>query len=482
MRQIRSMLYAGIATASALAAVGCGGGGAGDDGGAPPPSQGIDRGGSAFAQGAITGFGSVFVNGVRYSTSGASITIDDSPGVESDLAVGQVVRIEGTLDAGGTTGTARSIVYDSDVKGQIASIDTIASTLVVLGQTIRVTTGTSFDSTIVPGSLAGLAIGDTIEVSGFPGSAGVLTATRIERMAAGGELEVRGIASNVDTAAQRLRINDLTVDYSNAMLEHFPSGQPAEGDLVEAKGALGGSGDLLATRIERESASLPGSTDDTAEIEGLVTRFASSADFDVAGQRVTTTVSTRYEGGASADLAVDVYIEVDGDFDATGRLVAREVDFRRSAEVEIAAPVDTVDAAANSLRLLGIVVLTDSLTRFEDQSDLDIERFSLADLRAGDYVEVRAYADGDNLIANRLERDDAEPDVVLRGQVEAVAQPELDILGVRVVTSAATEFRDENDLPITQAQFFAAVDGRTVKITGQYIGGAIQAEEAELED
>jgi hypothetical protein len=48
----------------------------------------------------------VIVGGVHYSTSGATITVDDQPGVESDLRVGQVVRLEGRLDASGTTGVA----------------------------------------------------------------------------------------------------------------------------------------------------------------------------------------------------------------------------------------------------------------------------------------------------------------------------------------------------------------------------------------
>jgi hypothetical protein len=85
--------------ASMIAA--CGGGGGSE------PVAGIDRGGVTIAQGPISGFGSVILNGVRYSTSGATITVDDQPGTESDLRVGQVVRVEGTVDAGGTTGTAR---------------------------------------------------------------------------------------------------------------------------------------------------------------------------------------------------------------------------------------------------------------------------------------------------------------------------------------------------------------------------------------
>ena len=95
-----------LAAFAAVMVAACGGGGGG--GGGEDPSGGIDRGGSTLAQGPINGFGSVVVNGVHYATSGATITIDDQPGAESDLRVGQVVRVEGTVDAGGTTGTART--------------------------------------------------------------------------------------------------------------------------------------------------------------------------------------------------------------------------------------------------------------------------------------------------------------------------------------------------------------------------------------
>ena len=175
----------------ALSLLGCGGGGGGDGNN---QVSGIDRGGITIAQGPINGFGSVIVNGVRYSTTGATITIDDQPGVESDLRVGQVVRVEGQLDAGGTTGTATRVSYDDDVEGPIQSIDRSA-TLVVLGQTIMVGPSTSFDDRISPRSLAGLAVGDRIEVSGLVTAGGVIEATRIELKPASSAVELKGGAA-----------------------------------------------------------------------------------------------------------------------------------------------------------------------------------------------------------------------------------------------------------------------------------------------
>ena len=463
----------------ALSLLGCGGGGGGDGNN---QVSGIDRGGIAFAQGPINGFGSVIVNGVRYSTAGATITIDDQPGVESDLRVGQVVRVEGRLDAGGTTGTATRISYDDDVEGPIQSIEPAADTLIVLGQTIKVGPSTSFDDRISPRSLAGLAVGDRIEVSGLVTAGGVIEATRIELKSASSAVEVKGTAGSVDTVARRFRINDQQVDYSTAQLGNFPGGQPANGDLVEVTGSVNGSGVLVATRVERRSASLAGTTDDSAEIEGLVTRFVSAADFDVSGQRITTTASTVYEGGTSANLALDANVEIEGGFDASGRVVARKVQFRQESDVEFVGPVDVVSPSAGTLVVLGATVRTNPLTRYEDQSSADVERFSLADLRVGDYVEVRAYRDAGGLVATLLERDDLESGVDVQGPATSVAAPNLVVGGVSVTTGPLTEFRNNDGGSITAAAFFAAAPGREVKVRGTLVGNVVLAERAELED
>jgi hypothetical protein len=456
----------------------CGGGG----GDGSEPVAGIDRGGRTISQGPINGFGSVIVNGVHYSTAGATITIDGQAGTESQLRVGQVVRVEGTVDANGATGVARTISFDDDVEGPVQGIDLAGSTLVVLGQTVRVGAGTSFDDSISPRSLEGLQVGDRVQVSGLVGADGVISATRIELSVAAGEVEVQGTVSSVDTTARRFVIGGLTVDYSGASLEGFAAGQPANGDLVEVHGSVNGSGVLVATQVERRSASLSGTTDDDADLEGLVTRLVSATDFDVAGQRVTTTAATRYEGGTAANLALDVNVEVEGGFDVTGRIVATKVEFRQASDVELAGPVESVNVAAGTLVVLGATVRTNTLTRFEDQSNADVERFSLADVRVGDYVEVRAYADGTGLVATLLERDDVQSGVELQGPATDVAAPNFSVAGVAVTTDPQTEYRDNTGASITAAAFFAAAPGRDVKVRGSLVGSVVLADRAELED
>jgi len=470
-----------LALAYAAGVSACGGSSSGtvagiDGGGAFPPPVAT----AVATQGRITGFGSIIVNGVRYDTSSASITIDDEPGSESDLSVGQVVTILGTIDADGLTGVAAAVDFDDLVEGPIASIDLAGSSMVVLGQTVVVDGDTAFDGGINPKSLDGLAVDDVVEVSGYRRADGTIVATYVDLEDSPDGFETTGFVENLDTVAMTFEIAGLVVDYSAATLEGFASGMPENGQRVEVEGqVLGALGELIATEVEREDFDFD-DQDGEVEIEGLITRFASATDFDVNGIPVTTTASTEFESGSSADLALDRRIEVEGSFNASGVLVADEIEVENEASVRVGGPVESI--GASRLTVLGIEFLVDSGTEFEDDSELELPTFSFTDVNVGDYVEVRAYEDGDDLIASRLERDDNPETVFVRGVVGSVTEPDFTIFGVTVQTDAETEFEDANELPISAAAFFAEAEGRLVQAEGANVNGAIVAEQVEFED
>ena len=460
----------------ALLVTACGGGGGGGNG-----TGGIDRGGITIAVGPVTGFGSIFVNGVEYLTSGATVSVDDNPGTESDLRVGQIVRVEGTVDSSGTKGAATRVTFNDQVEGPIQSIDLSTNRMVILGQTVQVGPDTSFDDGISPASLEGLSVGQRVEISGTVASTGNVNASRIELKAPSAASEVKGAVASVDTGNKRFFINQLRVDYSSAQVNGFGSGQPANGDYVEAKGTVSGAA-LTATSVEKKSAGSPGGSNDKGNYEGLVTRFVSSADFDVAGQRVATTGSTTYSGGTSSNLALDVKVRVEGSFDSGGRLVATKVEFRQEANIEIDARVDSVNAAGNSLVVLGVTVRTNSLTRLEDKSSAQVQRFSLANLNAGDYVSIHAYDSG-GLVATQLERVNALSRIELKGPAGGLNNnPNFTVAGIPVTTNASTEFRDASGATVSAATFFAAAAGQSVKVRGTLSGNTVLAERAEIED
>lgn len=456
----------------------CGGGGGGGAGGPTTPPNGIE--GTGFARGAITRFGSVWVNGVEYETgSGTSYTIDDNSGTQGDLRVGQVVTIQATLPDTGNP-VATSIVYSSDLEGPVTSVDAAASTFVVLGQTVIVDPGTSFDDSSMPNGFADLT-GAFVEVSGFRNDDGDLVATRVEAKSGQTTVELVGTVSSLDDTAKTFLIGTQLVDYSGATLE---DGGPAADAIVEVHGTVNGGGTLVATRVERKSGGVGGASGDRAEVEGYVTNYVSDADFVVNGQRVSTGSGTTFEG--TGTLGPNVFVEVEGTLDANGVLAASKLQFKVGNQSRVTATVDSVNAAANTFVVLGITVRIDALTRFEDKSSADLSPFAIANLQTGDYVDVVGGQDqaGTTLIATRVERDDFDSRQELRGlagTVDAQAQT-LVILGLTVQGDGSTQYRDVDDSSMTAAAFFAAADGRTVAVRGTLNGAVFVADELELEN
>lgn len=454
----------------------CGGGGiqvAGIDGGGAPAPVAI-----AVSKGTITGFGSIIVNDVRYDIANATITVEGSPGDEASLAVGQVVVVKGSLGSDGTTGTADSVTFDDVVEGPVSAIDTVAATLTVMEQLVRIDADTSFDDAINPASLDGLMVGDIVEISGFFLADGSIGATRIETKSPGSEFEVTGIVSNVN--ATTFQINDLLVDFSEAMIDNFPGGTPEDGQRVEAKGnAFGPSGELLATRVEFKGDDLA-EDGDHLEIEGFITQFGSATDFDVEGITVSTDGNTQFENGSSADLALNRKVEVEGEINAAGVLVADNVELKLSGFIRIESLVE--DVQANQITLLGITVNVNASTRIEDKSDADLRPFSLADIVVGDFVVLRGFEDASGIVATRLEREDFDGEVTLRGFVDSVTDPDFVILDVTVQTAGGTIFQDENNNDITPGTFFGVAEGRLVEAVGTLSNGTIIATEVDIEN
>ncbi|MCH9692947.1 MAG: hypothetical protein K0U72_00390 [Gammaproteobacteria bacterium] len=452
---------------------------------APPPTGGIS--GNGIAIGPISNFGSIIVNGVRYETNAATFMVNDVAANQADLSVGQVVTVVGTIDSNGTTGNANTVTFDDVVKGPVDSIDTVASQLIVLGQTVRVSPDTSFDDSFSPASLDGVSVAQIVEVSGQFDANGDIVATRIEPKPAGTQFEVHGTVSALNVGSMTFGLSNLVVDYSAATLDDFPSGQISDGDFVEAKGTtLGTSGELIATQVELESA-LPNTNDgDRLEIEGFITRFASAQDFDVAGVPVTSGSNTVFEGGTSADLGLNIKVEAEGNLDAAGTLVATRIEIRRAKVVRATANVDSVDAANNSLVVLGVTVSVDALTRLEDKSSADVDPMVISDINAGDYVEVRGDefpAGSGNVQATILEREDSDTEAILQGFVETISDPSYTVLGVDIQTNGATVFRDENDSVISATDFFNALTvNALVKAKGSEVSDTtIAATEVEFE-
>src|SRR6267378_485584 len=430
-----------IVAAAVLLLASCGG---------PTQLAGIQGSGSSVASGPITGFGSIFVNGVEYATSNAQIRIDDQPGAESQLLVGEVVTVTGSVNSDGKTGTAAQVTFSGDVAGPITAVNTTAGTFVVLGQTVRVSGSTLFDANIQPAGIASLQVGNLVEVSGFPNTAGEIVALRIQLEAAGSALEVKGIVQSLDMTAHTFRVNTLTVDYSAIT----PMGSLANGGTVTVSGSmLNAAGALVATRVDVLQG-FGGAANEQGEIEGLITTFTSNSDFVINGQRVTTDANTQFMLNG-VTLAVDVRVEVEGSFDASGVLVATSVQATPDDASLVRGLVENVNAGSNTLTVLGVTITTSSATEFEDKSNQQMRLFKLRDI-----PESHSH---------------------LQGTASNVVSPNLTLLGITVATTLATQFSGPDGGTLSAAAFFSQAPNKSVKVRGTLFAGVFTADQAQIE-
>ncbi|MDH3611981.1 MAG: DUF5666 domain-containing protein [Gammaproteobacteria bacterium] len=430
--------------------------------------------------GPITAFGSVIANGVEFDTTSAIVTMDGEPGIVSDLRIGMVVSIHGTV--GTTTEAARAseIRFVDDAEGPISSIDRAAGSFVVLGRTILVDELTVFEDT----TFETLAAGNVVQASGLWRSQERVQATHVHRIAnayaAGMTMEVKGVISALDIGNQRFNIGTQSCDYSAAMLE-LGGADLANGMYVQVTStAMIQNGHMLANMVQtrdrdRDRHQLCAG-ECLYELIGYVTAFETAEDFEVDGQALTTTPDTVYVNGTVDTLALDVKVSIDGTLNDAGVLVAERIVFHLPSLVEIKADVENLLAGYGLVRLLGIDVQTNEFTLFRDHTTSGPPTFGFGDLVVGDRVEIRAVLDGDSVIASRLERDDPDSDVTLKALVESIARPSIVMLGVTVTSDQNTVFQNAAHQVIDADAFFALVDiDSLVRTEGVYDGTSILA-------
>jgi hypothetical protein len=201
----------------------------------------------------------------------------------------------------------------------------------------------------------------------------------------------------------------------------------------------------------------------------------------VAGQPVTTDGGTVFIGGNAAALGPDVAVEVEGIVTASGVILADSVAFETPSQARLEGPVTATDSDAGTLTAAGVTVRTDSKTLFRDASDARMRPFGPDDIATSDRVEVAGTESGSELLARSVTRVDAvtENVVVLRALAREPGQDSFVLLGVTVVTDAATVFED-NDEAIDAAAFYAAADGSTVEVEGMLNGVIIDAERVSI--
>jgi len=478
----------------ALAAGGltaCGGGGGGTTG------TGTSTSTSISSVGTITGFGSIYVNGIEFETDGSSYRVDDEDMFDdSSLAVGMKVKVEGSVNDDGRTGTASRVLYDDDVEGPIDAgsltvIDASTRTFTILGLLIRAdATRTVYDD---GASFDALAEGQKLEISGyFDGSQ--IVASRIEKQSdADDEFELKGSLANYDGSTVTLTLQNGVSAGPYTVSGTAELDIPADpvGTFVEIK-LVDQSGSLLVIRIETDDDDLLDDEDEDVSIRGILEEDGSGG-FLVNGVSFVVGNSTEYEPESlENNLVAGMEIKVEGNMQGNV-LIADEVETEDS-DIEIEARVLNVassDAKNGTVTVdLGngqsLSVRTDNSTQFEDDSASDLNddgSFNLDELAIGsDFVEIEAYqTDAGQLIATGIERKDAGQNTRLEAPVDSFdANVSVTLLGITYSVDGTTGY-ELNDVPGNATSFFATLNPDDfVKVKDIEPDGI--AEELDLED
>jgi hypothetical protein len=320
----------------------------------PGPQAGGGIGGTgqiaSVVSGAITGFGSVFVSGYEYETGSTSMMVDGKSGSLTDLKKGMLVRVNATVTERYDTHdvlqrAANTLLYEDTVEGVVQSVASDGSSLVVLGQTVAITTSTVVDASIPGRNVLSLMPGrDLVEVSGFVTGDGAIMGTFIELRTLDmntqvPDYEVKGFIKNHNAAQKTFEIGALTIEYSDARLNDMPgqiSGDDWNGLLVDATGDQVSSGDPGSSGVRMKAnlvwpETLGSKDSENAKVEAFVTHVRDLSDFSMGIVRVQTSPGTVFEGGTPSDVQVGIRLVVNGPL-VDGVVNATKVKFEREEE------------------------------------------------------------------------------------------------------------------------------------------------------
>ncbi len=458
---------ASIFLISSLALTACGPGG----GGSVADNGGMS--GTGISQGSISSFGSVFVNGVRWDLSAATVEIDGENASEGDLRVGMVVRIKGDFESGNLNGTAIEIKFENLIEGPIENtpVETapgLEKTFSILGQTVVVAAGsTVFDE---GASFESIAEDDVLEVTGFEDTMGGILATRVALRGvfpADNEVERTGEVANFVSTSSSAGVFDLgtlTVRYTaDTDFADVTRATLLNGDRIEIEGTLRPSGtEIDATEIELvEDDELDGLDLERVEVEGVAVACPESMEFCVGGIPIDTSMATFDPIGFVPMIGDE--IEAEGPL-VNGVLVASEIesegDDADEGNVIIEAAVTSVNASARTLFILGITVAADGDTFIEDDSSANDENFMFSEIMPGDFVVIEGVSTGAASVrAFSIARDDAtvgDDDVVLEGPVTALdtVTPSISVLGQVIPLDGGTLYFDDGENVRSEEEFF----------------------------
>jgi hypothetical protein len=432
-----------------LAACGGAGGGAGGGGGGLGIADGGIRG-TGSSVGPVSGFGSVFVNGVEFFTDNiVNQTVDSNDGIgtEDDLREGMILRIDGEWQSDGT-GTADAMEYDDSLRGKVSD-PTLSVTGKRLDFTIHNQPVYADLQTVFKGTaFTMLAQDDFVRISAWRQADGTYRASFIEGEPASfgsDPVEVEGpVDANPDESGQ-FTMNGLVIEYdATDFAEGLSSSDLIEGFYLEVEGEMIGEV-LVANHIQRDDFRRYQPDGEEIELSGPVASgydFASES-FTLNGLTIVVTDSTEFDQVTRKELIEGLLIQVEGDFVSGSLVQATEIE-RREGNAEIEGPIDpgSLSPAEGRFEVGGVLVRTTSSTIInDDESEGSLKLMDLELIPGTVAVEVTGLERRDSFGATYIEAlkiesegsdDGVESIFELSGELQAIDASTITVLDVKM--------------------------------------------------
>ncbi|WP_286855402.1 DUF5666 domain-containing protein [Marinobacter sp. UBA4489] len=480
----------------------CGGGGSG--GGLDVADGGIRGTGSSV--GPVSGFGSVFVNGVRFDTRDLNGAVESNDGIdaETQLSEGMILRVDGEWSDNGE-GVAESLEYDDTFRGAVSDVTLSQNneqvTFTIYGQELFATTQTVFRGT----TLANLTNDDFVRVSAYRGPDGLYrasfvgTATRNESDI---ELEVDLSNAEFDAGNNQILSNGFTITYAdNVFANGLTEADLEAGGFFEIEGELMVPNEINAISIDRDDFRRyqQGEGDDI-ELTGTVqTRYVADGgnprpgELTLAGLTIRIVNETELDDGLTLDsLQPGLLIQVEGKFIGDSVVEAEEIELREpDSKVKGSIDVNSVDPSSRRFEVGGVKIQVTPLTTLTRDDDGEID---FAQLTAfGTKVEVEGIERGapDSIYVQALkvevesEEDDASS-FELEGRLRFISlNPSangLSILGI-TMSDLGADYDGDNESTARQEIVDAFEGPEPVFLEVEYFNtsSGFVADEVELE-
>ncbi len=504
----RKLLYRSIGLTASTLALGilsaCGGGA----GTSLDVADGGIRG-TGSSVGPVSGFGSVFVNGVRFDTSGAEIASNDGVICEPDQNCTQPIEKGMILQVAGEwqddfTGTAVTVEYDDTFRGPVSGVAQTTDsdgTIVrvefeILGQRIIADKQTVFSKT----TLTDLADGNFVRVSAWPLADGQYRAAFVGISSAADQvsigssaIEIEGRVTELNQNLNTFRINGTLVQYPNTTdvfkdglvegdLDSFAGPIEVEGEIALINGEEGIDADVIGIGEIRR---YDGDVDSDIEFVGPIADGYDSDTGTLTVNGLTVIIPSAdvlEEGLTLAGLIPGRLIQVEGDVTSEGQVLAEEIE-SREVNAEITGAIDSI--LENGFALGGVEIRLTSNTLLSDDDDGTL---SIAELQPGVGVEVegveRVVNDSVFVEAVKIEREDVDDpnSFEMQGRLAFMTQdPDyIEVLGVRLRDSEAEYEEDEG----SRLSLLNAYSKQVLFVEVEYIrsGEEFVADEIELEE